>query len=67
MVPIQVPFWRRLRRPWKKKGIGRGLPAPQAGSPAPRQGDCVPLHPLLHSYEGFLVHHSLLSSTRLAK
>jgi len=39
-VTIQVPFSRRLRRPWKKKGIGRG-------HPAPRPGDCVPRHPLL--------------------
>ena len=35
---------RRLRRPWKKKGILRG-------HPAPRPGDCVPRHPLLNSYE----------------
>src|SRR5271167_4197730 len=34
---------RRLRRPWKKKGIVRG-------HPAPRPGDCVPRHPLLKSY-----------------
>src|SRR3989442_10682021 len=42
-VTIQVPFSRRLRRPWKKKGILRG-------HPAPRQGDAVPLHPLLNGY-----------------
>src|SRR6266852_3160711 len=43
IATIQVPFSRRLRRPWKKKGILRG-------HPAPRQGDAVPLHPLLNGY-----------------
>ncbi|HET8852777.1 MAG TPA: hypothetical protein VFN02_09640, partial [Ktedonobacteraceae bacterium] len=50
---MQVPFSRRLRRPWKKKGKVRG-------HLALRQGDCVPLHPLLNSY-GQLLLFSYLS------
>jgi hypothetical protein len=41
---MQLPFSRRLRRPLKKRGMLRG-------HLALRQGDCVPLHPLLNSYE----------------
>src|SRR6266446_8707783 len=54
-VTIQVPFSRRLRRPWKKKGILRG-------HPAPRPGEAVPRHPLLKSYLSVFLSTSIVNA-----